>query len=41
MLFKKYQMIQPVGRASPKDVNQTNYGWMKAANCTIALLENG
>ena len=41
MLFKKYQMIQPEGRASPKDVNETNYGLIKAANCTIALLKNG
>ena len=34
-------MIQPEGRASPMDVNQTKYVLIKVANFTIALLKNG
>ena len=32
-------MIQPEGRASPKDINQTKYGFIKLVNFTIILLK--
>ena len=32
-------MIQPEGRASLKDINQTRYGFIKLVNFTITLLK--
>ena len=34
-------MIQPEGRASPKDVNQRKYGLIKKLNFTTVLLKTG